>query len=392
MARVGSIVLAALVCVASLTTPTASANAGPAFAMQKRIMRTVNVGDWFMGAAEWGGESPAQLKKRFETHLTDADFAFLRARGITGIRLLLSSKLFFNPKAPESLKGEKAAFEVMPYLDTAIKNITRNRLVVILDLHDIDQKRMETEPGYAQAYVPFWRTLAKRYAKISPNLLVFEPRNEPSYADRAGDWHALQAELVKTIRAVAPKHTIMVTGAGWGGRDGLMKLSKLDDDNLLYSFHYYDPFPFTHQGATWITDKGIMALRTVPYPPAQRTCSQITYAEKTPAAQQSAIEYCRSGHDGAYIKYELQVVAEWAAKGRAVPLFLGEFGAFGEFAPKADHARYMKDVRVAAEANGIAWSAFCYDCIFALNRQVDASGQITWRDDIADALGIGKTQ
>jgi endoglucanase len=390
MRRLMAIVAALLVSVSGMTARTSASGAGPAFAMQQRIMRTVNVGDWFMGAAEWGGETPAQLKKRFESHMTAADYALLRERGITGIRLLLSSKLFFNPKDPTSLRGEKAPFDIMPYLDTAIRTVTRNRLVVILDLHDIDQQRMESEQGYAEAYLPFWRTLARRYARISPNLLVFEPRNEPSFYGREGDWHALQIELVRTIRAEAPRHTIMVTGAGWGGGDGLMKLTKLEDDNLLYSFHYYDPFPFTHQGATWITDKGVMALRTVPYPPTQRTCKQITYAEKTKAAEQSAIEYCRSGHDGAFIKYEFKVLADWAAKGKPVPLFLGEFGAFGEYAPLADHARYMKDVREAAEANGIAWSAFCYDCIFALNRKVDATGRITWRDDVADALGLGK--
>jgi endoglucanase len=385
------VTLALLICATGLLSAVGSeAQQIRAFVMHKRILRTVNVGDWFMGAAEWGGETPDQLKKRLESHMTATDYAWLRERGITGIRLLLSAKLFYNPKAPESLKGEKAPFDPLPYLDAALRTVTKNKLLVILDLHDIDQQRMENEVGYADGYVPFWRTLAKRYANISPDLLIFEPRNEPSYDKREGEWHALQATLVAAIRSVAPKHTIMVTGAGWGGRDGLLRLPKLSDDNLIYSFHYYAPFAFTHQGATWINDEGIMNLRSVPYPPSQSTCKQITFAKASKEATQSAIDYCRSGHDGSFIKYEFQEIAAWAAKDKAVPLFLGEFGAFGEFAPKADHARYIKDVRSAAEANGIAWSAFCYDCIFALDRKIDASGRISLRDDVAEALGLKK--
>ena len=34
---------------------------------------------------------------------------------------------------------------------------------------------------------------------------------------------------------------------------------------MIYTFHDYEPFPFTHQGATW-TDPAVAPLRDVPYP------------------------------------------------------------------------------------------------------------------------------
>ena len=37
------------------------------------------------------------------------------------------------------------------------------------------------------------------------------------------------------------------------------------DDNLIYSFHFYDPFMFTHQGASW-TDPSMVPLAGVPFP------------------------------------------------------------------------------------------------------------------------------
>ena len=48
-----------------------------------------------------------------------------------------------------------------------------------------------------------------------------------------------------------PQHTIVTSGPNWGGIDGLKKLKLLPDKNVIYSFHCYDPFTFTHQGATW---------------------------------------------------------------------------------------------------------------------------------------------
>jgi hypothetical protein len=216
--------------------------------------------------------------------MTVEDFKLLRKMGIQGVRLLISSKLFLDPKAPATLKGEQATFDILPYLDKAIKTMI---------------------------------------------------------------------------------------------------------DNLIYSFHYYDPFPFTTQGAMWIGDEGVMALRNVPYPPSQKTCAQIKYEPESQKAKDAAIAYCRGGHDAAFTGYQFNAIARWAAGGgKPVPLYLGEFGVYCEYAPKADAARWIKDVRTAAEANKIAWSAFAYDNCFTIDRKRDAAGKITLREDVVEALGL----
>ncbi len=57
-------------------------------------------------------------------------------------------------------------------------------------------------------------------------------------------------------RASATRLTLVLSGACWGGAEGLAKIDPKDiaDDNIIWSFHSYDPFILTHQGATWAGD------------------------------------------------------------------------------------------------------------------------------------------
>jgi hypothetical protein len=56
-----------------------------------------------------------------------------------------------------------------------------------------------------------------------------------------------------------------VGGAGYNSYDALAALPEYADPNLLYTFHFYDPYLFTHQGKTWGTPD-MSGLRGVPFP------------------------------------------------------------------------------------------------------------------------------
>src|SRR5437868_2469280 len=78
--------------------------------------------------------------------------------------------------------------------------------------------------------------------------------------------HHLRPTIVaQQIRSVAPNHTIIACGARWSGLEDLLPLQPLALANIIYTFHDYEPFAFTHQGATW-TDPTVQPLRNVPYP------------------------------------------------------------------------------------------------------------------------------
>jgi hypothetical protein len=62
--------------------------------------------------------------------------------------------------------------------------------------------------------------------------------------------------LVQIIRAreIAnghATHSIFVGGDGWNSGPGLIGLTPLNDPDIIYTFHNYDPYFFTHQGMSW---------------------------------------------------------------------------------------------------------------------------------------------
>jgi endoglucanase len=95
--------------------------------------------------------------------------------------------------------------------------------------------------------------------------VFFEILNEPSMDDLYR-WEGIQDRAVAMIRRVAPRHTIIATAAAWGHQDGLLAMEPVRDENVIYTFHDYDPMWFTHQGATWSTDGvGVSARGSVPF-------------------------------------------------------------------------------------------------------------------------------
>ena len=46
----------------------------------------------------------------------------------------------------------------------------------------------------------------------------------------------------------------MIGPANWNSINSLNTLEIPNDENLIITVHYYSPFEFTHQGASWVTE------------------------------------------------------------------------------------------------------------------------------------------
>ena len=79
------------------------------------------------------------------------------------------------------------------------------------------------------------------------------------------------------------------------------------------------------------------------------------------------------------------MAAAWAAKYQ-VPLTCNEFGTFRNFAPPADRAVWISDIRMALEKYGIGWTMWDYAGGFGVVTKQNSHPMAD--ADIVKALGL----
>jgi hypothetical protein len=234
-------------------------------------------------------------------------------------------------------------------------------------------------------------------AEYPANEVSFEPLNEPtidcSYDlnGAAPRWPAMLKRLHNTARKAAPKNTLALSGACWGGADGLSALNpvEMNDDNIIWSFHSYDPFVFSHQGASWTKDV-VSYVSGLSFPPVKDSKAKVMEAAmarikasgETADRKQTLINdlhtylnrYYEQGAPMEDAKAPFNKVEVWAKKYEVEPqrILLGEFGAIrsDKFTAHTDKARapLIKLIRSEAEARGYAWSCWSWSGSFGISR------------------------
>ena len=234
------------------------------------------------------------------------------------------------------------------------------------------------------------RAVAKGVAPLGPGVII-EPTNEPTLGCRsASRWAAVQAELLADVRGVSQTLPVVLTGGCSAGVPSLRALPGLADPFVYYTFHYYDPSIFTLQTAQ-VRDPGARYGSEIPYPPSSGTLDDTLTAswaqmmkskDLDPLARAKLFDsqvkpaltaYFQSGFTPETITRSFDSVGAWAdglGLGRDRVL-LGEFGVFGadpwRGGPRPeDRARWIKDVRLAAEHQGFAWAYYNFTSPFGV--------------------------
>ena len=192
--------------------------------------------------------------------------------------------------------------------------------------------------------------------KDRSDLVYYEILNEPHGISDAV-WNAIQLEVVSAIREIDQKHTIIVGGAGWNSYNNLDDMPVYDDNNLIYTFHFYDPFLFTHQGASWV-NPSMVPLSGIPFP---YNASEMPGLPPSLAGTWVGSNYNSYATDGTVEKIQsLLDIAIAFRDARQVPVFCGEYGVLMNNSDKEDRVYWYRQVREYLEANQISWTMWDY--------------------------------
>jgi hypothetical protein len=178
--------------------------------------------------------------------------------------------------------------------------------------------------------------LARALDRRPAGRVALELLNEPACKRMKGvEWPTVQASLYGVVRQASPTLPLVLTGCN-GLPDDLVRLDVSryrDDPNAIFTFHFYEPFIFTHQ----TTYYGGVAFRQVPFPPQPETFGMVgavaahmtvgTAAQNLGAANDLII-YLKSRQDNSFVAGRFREMATWADR-NGIPrnrIYVGEFG------------------------------------------------------------------
>ena len=279
----------------------------------------------------------------------------LRKAGMSHIRLPVPAERVMPRFASKAERDER-----LHEIDHALSELIFLGYYVSLDLHPGNQfSRLHQQDPEAslQEMKETWTGLAQIMRLHPADRIFAELLNEPDLdADR---WQREAEELAGFVRRLLPRTTIIVGPVNWQRADSLPSLRPLNDLNVVYAIHMYDPMAFTHQGH-WLAEEPLSSIRGLPYPiraddpRVQKLRQQLVEEQKTQAlaALDQAII---SSADADGVAKWLEPAAAWQRR-FSRPIIINEFGVLKSQAPRESRLRWLSAVVTYANQHCWGWA------------------------------------
>lgn len=344
-----------------------------AFQRAEHLRHGINTSDWFAQSNDYSVQ-------RLRTFTTPDDIRLIHHLGFDHIRLSIDAAPLL---AWQSGQPDGTAF--VGELGRVVKLATQQNLAVIIDIHPESSYKATLFQGTdgVERFAMLWRALATHLAPFDPSLVFFEIMNEPEQSDPYR-WQGIEAFVAEQIRDAAPANTIIACGAHYSGLEDLLQLEPLALTNIIYTFHDYEPFAFTHQGATW-TMTAVQPERDIPYPSTPENVEKNLAQEPTLAGQYFVQQYGLDRWDAHRIDVTLSFAEKWSTLHHA-PVYVGEFGVHRPYAAPAMRAQWVRDMRTMMEKHHLGWAMWDYSENFGAVTKKD--GRTIPDQAILDALGL----
>ncbi len=292
--------------------------------------------NWWLGTKE---KTYSDFVKSADAATREKMFADIARNGFKTVRIPIDFGAWANYEKPYRWTNEANLKIADSFVEWALKN----NLNAIVDLHHVEFDGSVKGAATTERVVWLWSQIAERYKNTNAERVFFELRNEP-HDIGAEEWREQAEAIIKAVRPIAPNHTLIVGFHDWNSATALLESKPFADPNIIYTFHYYNPFLFTHQGATW-SSKGLAEIKNVPFPFDEKKPIKMPDSVKG-KWEESLIKNYRADSSAEKIFAELKAVKDWSVK-NDVPIFLGEFGSFNKYTTLEDRCRHAATIYAA---------------------------------------------
>jgi endoglucanase len=313
---------------------------------QAPFKRGVNLTGWFQS------NTAGQIQF---TRFTKQDIINIKSLGCDVIRLPVNLHSMTSGSPSYILDPLYLSFQ-----DSVVTWCEQLHIYLIIDNHSFDPNE-DTSPDIGDILTKVWSQMAAHY-KDRSDFILYEILNEP-HGITTASWGIIQNQVINAIRVKDTRHTIVVGGSDYNTYTELKNLPVYSDTNLLYTFHFYDPFIFTHQGATWVSPS-METLSGVPFPYDAARMPSCPVSLKGTWIESGLNSYSNDGTVGS-VKQLIDNAISFR-KSRNVNIFCGEFGVYMENSINDDRTYWYNVVRQYLEENDIPWTSWDYKNGFGL--------------------------
>jgi len=286
---------------------------------------------------------------------TRQDILNIRALGCDVVRL----PIHFERICCEE-NGYVIPQKVLNILDDVAAWTEEAGLYLILDFHNATHAGSFTPVDVEKVLNPVWTQLAQRYAQAAGHV-VYEIMNEPHDID-VEVWNQIIYRVFKLIRSIDRQHYVIVGGADWNSTAAMKTLPDFKDDKVIYTFHFYDPHTFTHQGAPWCN---MQRVRDIPFPYEKEKMPPMP-ENPTEVEKRCFAEYPEKGTLQA-VESCFDQYADFSRE-RNAPVFCGEFGCNAMCVGQKERVNWYRIVTALLDERGIARTNWDYYGSFGLFR------------------------
>lgn len=263
---------------------------------------------------------------------------------------------------------------------------------VIIDMHhaNLNDSLLASEGNRIASY---WKIICNRMKYTNSEKVFFEVYNEPNNITD-NNWKNYVNGLLPKLRVIVPSHTFIVGAANYNSLYKLPVMGLVNDTNVIYNFHFYEPYLFTHAGASWAGSD--VSTKFLPYPSGSAPMPALSSTATSLFARDQYDKYVRDATYN-YLYATVKTATDWAAS-KNVPLMMNEFGTYKTWLTPVSRCNYTRDGKKIIDALKIPYALWEWSEGFSLFNGVPSitsidpclmkamnitlpTGNICWRND-----------